>query len=1344
MAPTKALCTEKFNDWTSKFQHVGVKCCEFTGDTVGTSKNAWKAVQDATIIVTTASSGAALPEKWDSLTRNWRAHQDLLAQMQLFLVDEVHILNESRGSTLEVCVSRMKTRGTSVRFILLSATAPNIDDIAAWVGNSQSHEGGAASMFKFGEEYRPCKITRTVYAYPQKQQNAYQFSRALDFKLFELLQRHGDRKPALIFCPTRKGVVATAEQVAKDYIKCLGVKGKLPWPLPARNKPTFHDNQLAELYTSGLGVHHAGLTLDDRRTTEELFLSGDIRVLVATSTLAVGVNLPAHTVIIKGTQMWAGIGWAEYSEMDAMQMIGRAGRPQFDTEGLAIILCTSDKEQYYRAVSSGNTLIESSLHLNLTEHLNSEIGLGTISDLESAKAWLRNSYFFQRLQKNPARYDVGKLQNQTWQDRLDELVDKSVKDLSSIDLVRTAPDTQGRATLLAATEYGEIMSRYYIRYTTMGLILQLPDKATLRDILETISQADEFSDVRIRGGDKQVYNTLRAHMDMRMPVKKVEKSMDKVMILIQAVLGGISLNAKEFKTADSQPHLEALGVLRHASRIARAIVDIAIARKNGSQAKYGLELARGLGAKAWDDRPIVMRQISQIGEKSIKVSFCSSKSADCLHVLQVLTTSGVTSIAKLRAQEAHRLELLLNRKPPFGTHLLTEVAALPQYTLRITEDSITPSKGSDPVKVVLVIEVGLSSALASGTSKKRGLLGFASLLTITSDHDFVDFRRLPVYVLSEPRSFSVNVELAKASQSVIAIISSENHAGLSVVETYKPSLPPGMFPTLDTRPRTEMDAELDGVKDVDPEFWVITKDDFEDSTDETNAPHWYHANPGNMVSNTSLLPALRLPNGHFQCNHTCKDKQNCRHLCCKDGALRAPVIKPGQLPSKMPSASSTQDTTTSAQVKEPLSRTANVSTSARIKCTSSTQKGVSNNKSNSKVREHAMQELSALQRRTNVTLSRPEGRRISLRTPIKQLASVDGPNWLRSPKFTQLEDETPDQLVLSEDDEDILPDIFEDVPHLAKPPKKSVDGSDYDDPEFDALLADASPTTLGSHPHGQPAYMTSVFGIAGGAKRSREDNEDATGGLPKPKKLAPMGKGNLSKVFQSPLRHRSSPRRLMEENRPAPRRDTNIAAAIREKPLFLNSSSPISGDSASTADEKAKAPPRPYTPTLSRTVLSPHVPSALPQDETMEVETSQPFGTLADFSFDPALFELEGDPTAADDDEECDKLIESDVEGEEEIQTATAVRYPAPAPERAGRSRDNNVVRADTQRVSTRIPPVIPTMPSDQMSVPLSSLSLPPAPKTMIAPGVERTGNEAVDDFFDWMYNSGQVEILDS
>ena len=60
-----------------------------------------------------------------------------------------------------------------------------------------------------------------------------------------------------------------------------------------------------DLVPYGIGIHHAGLSKDDRTLVEDLFAAGHIKVLISTATLAWGVNLPAHTVIIKGTQIYS-------------------------------------------------------------------------------------------------------------------------------------------------------------------------------------------------------------------------------------------------------------------------------------------------------------------------------------------------------------------------------------------------------------------------------------------------------------------------------------------------------------------------------------------------------------------------------------------------------------------------------------------------------------------------------------------------------------------------------------------------------------------------------------------------------------------------------------------------------------------------------------------------------------------------------------------------------------------------------------------------------------------------------------------------------------------------------
>ncbi|KAI0053920.1 P-loop containing nucleoside triphosphate hydrolase protein [Auriscalpium vulgare] len=749
IAPTKALCSERYRDWAAKFGTLGIKCCEMTGDTDYFGKGAWGDAKNAMIIVTTG-------EKWDSLTRSWSDHNHILGQIQLFLVDEVHILNEIRGSTLEVVVSRMKTRGAAVRFLTVSATVPNISDVANWIGNRTST--GPAEIFEFNETFRPCQLKRFVYGFSKNKNNTndFIFAKLLDYRLFSLLQQHSANKPILVFVPTRKGVFDTAEHLMNDYNKAAEAKQTLPWSSPRRIEQSFIEKRLEKLAAAGIGAHHAGLNVEDKRVTEDLFLKKILRVVVCTSTLAVGVNLPAHIVVIKGVKVFQNGATAEYSDLDIMQMMGRAGRPQFDKEGISIIMCEQELEAKYQALTHGRTILESSLHLNLTEHVNSEVGLGTITDTETAKLWLRNSFLYQRLQKNPEKYGIKKESGQTWQEGFDDMIERSIIALKDAQLVTA----EGEDGALSSTDYGDVMSKYYIRQSTMKLILQLPDKASLREMMEMLAAAEEMADLRLRAGEKQVYNRLREHDDIRYKIKKVDKTADKTFLLIQAVLGGISLRGPQFKAGDSQTHLDAGAVFRHVSRIARAVVEVAIARKNGAQVKNGLELLRILSAKTWEDRPTVLRQIDQIGEKS----------------LQVLAEKGISNFDVLRKQDALRLGLLLNRNPNQVHGIISALADLPQYFLKLQEKTITSAKGETPVEVELEIMCILlpESGPTTKSKSKKGQRyhDMTSILTVTSDMDFIDFRKIMTKSLKSAKTFIVTAHLTKPSQHICVYISS--------------------------------------------------------------------------------------------------------------------------------------------------------------------------------------------------------------------------------------------------------------------------------------------------------------------------------------------------------------------------------------------------------------------------------------------------------------------------------------------------------------------------------------------------------------------------------------------
>lgn len=110
-----------------------------------------------------------------------------------------------------------------------------------------------------------------------------------------------------------------------------------------------------------MAFHHAGLSIQDRNAIEKAYLEGNVNVICCTSTLAVGVNLPCHMVIIKNTITWTNNGVKEYSDLDVMQMLGRAGRPQFDDSAVAVIMTALHKKDIYEKMMAGQEVLESRL-----------------------------------------------------------------------------------------------------------------------------------------------------------------------------------------------------------------------------------------------------------------------------------------------------------------------------------------------------------------------------------------------------------------------------------------------------------------------------------------------------------------------------------------------------------------------------------------------------------------------------------------------------------------------------------------------------------------------------------------------------------------------------------------------------------------------------------------------------------------------------------------------------------------------------------------------------------------------------------------------------------------------
>ncbi|EJT52818.1 RNA helicase [Trichosporon asahii var. asahii CBS 2479] len=158
----------------------------------------------------------------------------------------------------------------------------------------------------------------------------------------------------MVFVHARKETVKTAQKLKEmateeGALDVFDTRDHPKFQLYRRDVGTSRNKEMKELFDYGFGIHHAGMLRSDRNMMERMFEDNAIKVLCCTSTLAWGVNLPAHAVIIKGTQVYDSNkgSFQDLSVLDVLQIFGRAGRPGYETSGVGYICTTQDKLDHY-------------------------------------------------------------------------------------------------------------------------------------------------------------------------------------------------------------------------------------------------------------------------------------------------------------------------------------------------------------------------------------------------------------------------------------------------------------------------------------------------------------------------------------------------------------------------------------------------------------------------------------------------------------------------------------------------------------------------------------------------------------------------------------------------------------------------------------------------------------------------------------------------------------------------------------------------------------------------------------------------------------------------------------
>jgi len=386
IVPLRALASEKYQD-LKPFEELGFKI----GITMGEHDISARELEKVDILVATS-------EKTDSLLRHrtpWIDHVGVV------VADEIHLLREpSRGPTLEVTLTRLMRHHPTLQVVALSATVANSKEIAAWL-----------NAVHVASDFRPVALKYGVY-----------FDGSLSFtdgtgksipppgesveRLVRSVLIEGGQ--ALVFVSTRKSSESLAERMGRFVEEHLSQQEKLKLEelsrslLGSAEEATGTARRLSHLVLKGTAYHNASLTNQERSAIERAFRQGYLKCLSATPTLAAGVNLPARRVIVRDlTRYEETIGMpAPLAVFEVHQMCGRAGRPQYDPYGEAVLLARSEEEReelterYLRAPPEN---VDSKLASEsvLRTHLLALVASGEVKREEELEEFLKGTFYGQ-------------------------------------------------------------------------------------------------------------------------------------------------------------------------------------------------------------------------------------------------------------------------------------------------------------------------------------------------------------------------------------------------------------------------------------------------------------------------------------------------------------------------------------------------------------------------------------------------------------------------------------------------------------------------------------------------------------------------------------------------------------------------------------------------------------------------------------------------------------------------------------------------------------------------------------------------------------------------------------
>jgi len=347
--PIKALSNQKFQEFVARFgeEKVGL----LTGDTNINS--------EADILVMTT----------EVLRNMLYANSSTLVNLGSVVMDEVHYLADKfRGAVWEEVLIHLME---SVQVISLSATVSNAEEFGEWLGEVRGETEVIVSEHRPIPLYQhvlindnlvdlfsqPGKINPEILALERealrkvriprhrREQWGAQESRLSRAEIIEKLSRE-NLLPAITFIFSRMGCDAAVKQClaaglkltnAQERAEILAAAERFTANLPEEDLEVLGHREWIAALERGIAAHHAGLLPSFKNAIEDLFQRGLVKAVFATETLALGINMPARTVVLEKLSKWNGEAHVPITPGEYTQLTGRAGRRGIDIEGNAVV-----------------------------------------------------------------------------------------------------------------------------------------------------------------------------------------------------------------------------------------------------------------------------------------------------------------------------------------------------------------------------------------------------------------------------------------------------------------------------------------------------------------------------------------------------------------------------------------------------------------------------------------------------------------------------------------------------------------------------------------------------------------------------------------------------------------------------------------------------------------------------------------------------------------------------------------------------------------------------------------------------------------------------------------------